>query len=207
MSDAIDVTTSQRKTILELLKRYLPGTVVWAYGSRVKWTARLGSDLDMVVFSSRDQKRQVSDLQEAFEESNLPFQVDLFVWDEVPEEFHANIEAEHVVLQEQGEGARERGDEWQEIAVQEFADVKSGKRLPKGEKLVEEPTNHPYIRLVDVDDGKVRKANLKFLTREIQNKISRYIVRENDVCLAIVGHTIGMTFLIESEFDGANLGW
>ncbi len=68
------------------------------YGSRVKWTSRPQSDLDLVVFATPEQRRQVGDLREAFEESNLPFQVDLFVWDDVPESFRKLIEAEHVPL-------------------------------------------------------------------------------------------------------------
>ena len=38
-----------------------------------------------------------------FEESNLPFRVDLFVWDDVPEQFRKRIEAEYVVLVEREE--------------------------------------------------------------------------------------------------------
>ena len=95
---AIDITTEHRKTVLALLQRHLPGTAVWAYGSRAKWTSRLQSDLDLVVFATPAQRRQVGDLREAFEESNLPFRVDLFVWDDVPDSFRKRIEAEHVAL-------------------------------------------------------------------------------------------------------------
>ena len=93
-----DITAGQRKTILALLERHLPGTAAWVYGSRAKWTARPQSDLDLVVFAAPGQSGRVGALREAFEESNLPFRVDLFVWDEVPEEFRKQIEAEHVVL-------------------------------------------------------------------------------------------------------------
>jgi len=122
--ETIDITTGQRKALLELLKRYLPGTAVWAYGSRVKWTSRPESDLDMVVFASPDQKRQVSNLKEALEESDLPFRVDLFVWDEVPESFRRNIEAEHVVLVERQEERVE--SEWRQVTLGEIFDVKHG---------------------------------------------------------------------------------
>ena len=84
---AIDITAEERETVLALLRRHLPGTAAWAYGSRVKWTSRPQSDLDLVVFATPEQQRHVGDLREAFEESNLPFRVDLFVWDDVPEEF------------------------------------------------------------------------------------------------------------------------
>ena len=105
----IDITADQRKTLLALLKRHLPNTTAWVYGSRVKWTSRLQSDLDLVVFTTPEQNRRVSDLREAFEESNLPFRVDLFVWDTVPEQFRKQIEAEHVVIvkrEERGVGGK-----------------------------------------------------------------------------------------------------
>ncbi len=100
MSGSVDLTVSQLKTVRSLLERYLPGLAVWAYGSRVKWTSRPESDLDMVVFADTSYKMCVSALREAFEESNLPFRVDLFVWDEVPQKFRKTIEAEHIVIQE-----------------------------------------------------------------------------------------------------------
>ena len=94
----IDITTAQKKIVLDLLKTYIPNTEVWAYGSRVRWTAKPHSDLDMVAFTTKEQDTAVFDLREAFQESDLPFRVDFFVWDEVPENFHENIKKEHVVL-------------------------------------------------------------------------------------------------------------
>ena len=56
----IDITSAQRKTLLALLERYLPNTEAWVYGSRVKWTSRPQSDLDLVVFATPEQERRVS---------------------------------------------------------------------------------------------------------------------------------------------------
>ena len=101
---AIDITGEQRKTILALLERHLPNTAAWVYGSRAKWTSRPQSDLDMVVFVTPEQNRRVSELREAFEESNLPFRVDLFVWDDVPEQFRKRIKRDHVVFSDNANG-------------------------------------------------------------------------------------------------------
>ena len=95
----IDLTREQYKIIINLLNLHIPATEVWAYGSRVKFTSSSKSDLDLVAFAKSEQKSAVYSLIEAFEESSLPFRVDLFVWDEVPEQFHRNIEKERVVLQ------------------------------------------------------------------------------------------------------------
>ena len=94
----VDITPDQRKILLDLLNDYLPDVTVWVYGSRIKGTARPRSDLDLAVFASAEQKRSVTALKEALEESQLPFRVDLFVWDEIPAQFRDNIQQAHVVL-------------------------------------------------------------------------------------------------------------
>ncbi|MGH8436053.1 MAG: restriction endonuclease subunit S [Pseudomonas sp.] len=95
--------------------------------------------------------------------------------------------------------------EWREYRIEDIAEVKSGKRLPQGHVLTEAKTPHPYIRLVDVSNGKINKADLKFLTEEARDAIRRYVVSSHDVCLAIVGHTIGMVFYVDPEWHGVNM--
>ena len=128
MTDAIDLTREQRNTLSALLRRFLPGVAVWAYGSRVKWTARPNSDLDLVAFATPAQRPQVADLKEALAESNLPFPVDLHVWDEVPERFREIIREEYVVVQEakqpeSGSGGLGITDKWRSCTIGELCDA------------------------------------------------------------------------------------
>ncbi len=95
---SIDVQTKDLKILRNLLNKYLPNTQVWAFGSRVKWTSRTDSDLDLVVFSTAEQNRQVHDLIEAMQESSLPFRVDVMVWDKIPDSFRDNIKQQYFVL-------------------------------------------------------------------------------------------------------------
>lgn len=109
MTAAVGITAEQRKALDALLCRFLPGVAVWAYGSRVKGSARPNSDLDLVAFTAPGQRSSVSELNEALaESSDIPFLVDLHVWDEIPERFRRNIENEHAVLTT-GEGAEAGG--------------------------------------------------------------------------------------------------
>ena len=133
IESAIDITAGQRKTVLSLLEKHLPNTTAWVYGSRAKWTARPQSDLDMVVFATPEQNSRVFDLREAFEESNLPFRVDLFVWDDVPERFRKHIKQDYVVLAEKEELGLV-GDGWKTMTLGEFAPFTYGKGLPVGKR-------------------------------------------------------------------------
>ena len=132
---SVDISVEQRHTILSLLRRHLPNTTVWVYGSRAKWTARPQSDLDMVVLTPLEQARQVSSLREALEQSSLPFRVDLFIWDEVPKSFQREIEAEHVVLAEATIKQAEndwRYSHWGDIATLEYGRALKAYRSTEG---------------------------------------------------------------------------
>jgi len=177
VTQTLDITTAQRKVILTLLKRFLPNTTVWVYGSRVKWTARPQSDLDMAVFTTPKQKPQFENLKEAFEESDLPFRVDLFVWDDVPEQFHKNIEAEHVVLQEKVEKAIPMG--WEISPIKEVALVNE-----LSIKVKTAPKNIEYIDIASVEKGQVNET--QSLVFDKAPSRARRIVRDNDSLIATV---------------------
>ena len=157
MTDAIDLTTEQRSQLTALLRRFLPGVAVWAYGSRVKWTARPNSDLDLVAFVTPAQRPQVSELQDALAESNLPFLVDLHVWDEEPERFREIIRKDYAVVQEakEPEGKTRVPLEWQRHEVSKLlADGKlvigDGYRAKNSELS---QTGLPFARAGNINNG------------------------------------------------------
>ena len=173
---AIDITAEQRKTVLALLARHLPNTTAWVYGSRVKWTARPQSDLDLVVFAKPEQERRVSDLREAFEESNLPFRVDLFVWDTVPEQFRKTIESEHVVLGKKAElGVPGK---WQRIALGDIVEIFDGPHAtPK--KTEWGPI---FLGISNLVSGRLDLAKTEHLSEEDYRRWTRRVMpRSGDV--------------------------
>ncbi len=96
----IDLTAEHRKVIVALIAQHLPNTTVWAFGSRTKWTSNSKSDLDLVAFANQSQRLHVGALQEELEESDLPFRVDLLVWEELSEQFKAEIRNNYCALTE-----------------------------------------------------------------------------------------------------------
>jgi len=94
--------------------------------------------------------------------------------------------------------------EWEVVKISNIADVKGGKRLPKGHNLVDFRTTYPYIRVVDFKNMSIDLANVKFLLPETYKAIKRYTISSNDVYISIAG-SVGLAGLIPVELDGANL--
>jgi type I restriction enzyme S subunit len=88
--------------------------------------------------------------------------------------------------------------------IADIAEVKGGKRLPKGTPWSEEPTDHRYIRATDIKDGIILTENLVYVPDDVWPVISRYVVNQGDVVITIAG-TIGQVGVIPASLDGVNL--
>jgi type I restriction enzyme S subunit len=98
-----------------------------------------------------------------------------------------------------------RGPGWVEKSLGEIAEIKGGKRVPKGSKLSAEPTGFPYLRVTDFSDtGTIDMSDLRYVSADVYQVIKNYIIRPADLYLSIAG-TIGRTGIIPDELDGANL--
>jgi type I restriction enzyme, S subunit len=94
---------------------------------------------------------------------------------------------------------------WEKKQLGDIAQIKGGKRVPKGYKLLAEPTAHPYITVSDfTEDGTIDLSNLRYISDEVFSGISRYTISSDDLYISIAG-TIGKTGIIPPELDGANL--
>ena len=88
--------------------------------------------------------------------------------------------------------------------IGEVAEVKGGKRLPKGFDVQDDPTDHPYVRVVDFDDNGLNLFNIRFITNEVYQAIRRYTITNKDIYVSIAG-TIGRVGIVPAPFSGANL--
>jgi len=96
----IDVSPEHLDTIKEILRKRVPGCDVRAFGSRVSGSSRSYSDLDLAVAGPEKLDRDtIRLLKEDFENSNLPFRVDVLDWHQIDESFRVIIEKECEMLQ------------------------------------------------------------------------------------------------------------
>lgn len=95
----LDATAQEQAFVRATLQRFVPGRVVWAFGSRVTGRARPNSDLDLAILGdTRVPLPTMAALRHAFEESALRFPVDIVEWAAASAGFRRIIEKEHVVL-------------------------------------------------------------------------------------------------------------
>jgi predicted nucleotidyltransferase len=87
------------ETVKRILAEHVPDCEVRAFGSRVTETAKRYSDLDLAVVGARALERDaLRRLKEAFEESDLPFRVDVLDWHAIADSFRKVIEKKFDVI-------------------------------------------------------------------------------------------------------------
>ena len=97
----IDLNSKHLETIQRILAKHVPKCEVRAFGSRVKWTAKDYSDLDLAVVGSEPlSRRQLRQLKEAFEESDVPIRVDVVDWQSLSDWFKKMILEKYAVVQQ-----------------------------------------------------------------------------------------------------------
>ena len=155
----IDLNPKYLKTIQAILGMHIPECEVRVFGSRVKWTAKEYSDLDLAIVSSEPfGLRRMRKLGEAFEESYLPIRVDLVDWNSVSDGFKKVIAEKYEVIQEakpaeasvhssKRYGTRDARNAWQKRSFVECASLV---------REVVSPTdldNTPYIGLEHIGES------------------------------------------------------
>jgi hypothetical protein len=90
----MNVSERDLTTLRAILRRSFPraGVQFYLFGSRVNGGARPDSDLDVLIVSDVPvPPRVLGDVREAFEESRLPFRVDVVDAGSLSDDFHRRI--------------------------------------------------------------------------------------------------------------------
>ena len=98
----------------------------------------------------------------------------------------------------------EMPEEWDVKKIGDICEVKGGKRLPKGYQLEDEDNAFPYIRVADMYMGGIRQDDIKYVPKDIVDKIKNYKISKDDLFISVAG-TLGIVGQVPYELDGANL--
>lgn len=189
MSAKIDISPEQLAIVQGILRDHLPkGTLAWAFGSRVTWTAKPFSDLDIALEGAAPLPADVLiDLEEAFEASDLPWKVDVIDLNAVSPEFRAIVERQRVPA------------DWVETSIGELChrDLIELQTGPFGSQL----HAHEYVDIgvpvVPTEAIRERRINYAVLPQIPEEKaasLGRHRLKEGDILFArrgvqATGHT------------------
>ena len=95
----IDVPAAALTTVIGILARHVPDREIRVIGSRANGRSKPFSDLDLVVMGDEPlDLRTLGQLRDAFDESNLPFAVDIVEWASSSEAFRRIIDEQAQIL-------------------------------------------------------------------------------------------------------------
>ena len=127
----VDIRPDHLEIVQDILRECLPaGFRVWVFGSRAKWTTTDTSDLDLAVEGpDKLDYKAVTGLEIAFEESSLPYNVDVVDLNAVSPEFKRIVESQRVSFPLSESQALIRAG-WPELTLSDIAEIVMGQSPP-----------------------------------------------------------------------------
>lgn len=188
----LDIRPDHAEIIHRILKDNLEEvTYVFAFGSRANWTAKQSSDLDLAIdtFGVKLDKKIKSNLEDAFEESDLPYKVDVVDLNSVSESFREAIQDQLVrVLWD-----------WRLIKLEDSAEIFSGGT--PNTKMSEYWNGEFYWLASGETKNKFIYGTEKRITEEGIKKSSTRLAKCGSVVIAGAGqgYTRGQTSLLKID--------
>ena len=110
MTSPVDIRPDHLAVVQDILREHLPaGVKVWVFGSRANWTTKDSSDLDLALESeSRLNHKLLGALKDAFEDSTLPYTVDIVDQNRIGDSFRQIVESQRVPLPVEADGTKQQ---------------------------------------------------------------------------------------------------
>ena len=126
-SPPIDINPTYFEIVRHILDEHVPDCEVRAFGSRATWVAKDYSDLDLAVVGDKPLRwSTLGRLKDAFEESTLPFRVDVLDWHDISDNFRKMIEADCTPIKKATATSKIRG----RTTLGETAEIVMGQSPP-----------------------------------------------------------------------------
>ena len=203
MSSPVDIRPDHLAIVQGILRDYLPvGVKVWVFGSRTNWSTKDSSDLDLALEGKGKLSHKVlGALKDAFEDSALPYTVDVVDINGISESFRQIVESLRVpVPLDEKRVQRRPSGKWREVTIEEIAEkvamgpfgssIKVETFVPEGVPVISGQHLHGFR----VDDG----PGFKFISPEHAQRLANANVTCGDIVLTHRG-TIGQVAYIPAD--------
>ncbi len=125
MTTPIDIRADQLRIVHDVLARHLPdGVRVWVFGSRATWATKDSSDLDLALEGDGEIPAcSLAALESAFEDSDLPFAVDVVDAKRIGEEFKEIVAQQRVRFPESDASSGARTNPARRVSLRNLCDA------------------------------------------------------------------------------------
>ncbi len=150
MTPPIDIRADHLRLVQDVLHRHLPdGVTVWVFGSRATWMTKDSSDLDLALDGETEiPRRSLSALEAAFEDSDLPFAVDIVDVKRISGRFREIVAQQRVRLR-----TGEQASPWPTTPLGNLVNNLDSRRIPlSGRVRSTRPGPYPYYGATGVMD-------------------------------------------------------
>lgn len=210
LAEQIAISVRHLRYLLEQVEWHIPKATVWAFGSRIKWSHRPESDLDLAVHCDKETARKgIPKLNDALQESDLPFKVQILDFNRLPVNMQQNIKKNYLVLYQPEEKTLPSG--WKETTLGKVVEITSSKRIFAEEYLQQGVPFYRGKEIIEKYNGNEVSTEL-FISHEKYNQIKEIFgaPQPGEMLLTSVG-TLGIPYLVkkgeEFYFKDGNLTW
>ena len=135
LTSPVDIRPDHLEIVQGILREHLPvGVKVWVFGSRANWTTKDSSDLDIALEGeTKLSHKLLGALKDAFEDSTLPYTVDVVDLHAVSHAFKQIVKEQRVALPLVRAPGRVDGA-WREVTLGDVAELVMG-QSPPGAKV------------------------------------------------------------------------
>lgn len=185
----IDISPKDWAIVRNILRLHVPDRGVWAFGSRAAWRAKQYSDLDLaVVGDSPLPISKLAALSDDFQESPLPFKIDLVDLVTASQSFRDVIERTKVLLLEPLNRSQFSVNTYrvEQLIAERVLEVGDGYRAKNSELS---SSGVPFARAGNINDG-LQFQNVDYFPEEQLHKVGNKVSRAGDVVFTSKG-TVG----------------
>lgn len=203
LTSPVDIRPDHLEIVQDILIKNLPaGVKVWVFGSRANWTTKDSSDLDLVLEGEGKLSHSVlGALKDAFEDSSLPYTVDVVDFNRIGDAFKQIVELQRTPLPTISRSL-DMGDEWRQLSFSQAVHINPRVRLQREESypFVDMASVSPENRSVQPKGIRAYKGGgsrfiagdtlMARITPCLENgKIARYAPDQTDIAIQAHGST------------------
>ena len=192
MTSPVDIRPDHLEIVQGILREHLPvGVKVWVFGSRANWTTKDSSDLDLALEGENKLSHKLlGALKDAFEDSTLPYTVDVVDLHTLSHAFKQIVKEQRVALPSVRASERVEGA-WREVVLGDVCTKIGSGATPRGGRDVYlEEGPYTLIRSQNVYNDGFHRDGLAFIGERHADELQNVEVFQDDVLLNITGDSV-----------------